>query len=256
MKDFLPAFTFNFLMAQLFPGSVAVLCMTCLYVVSSLGPAATIAFPSMMSLLSHVGDLWFGSTRGVVIFLFLSAATGMFLHGLAWMVLGWETQERDEDGKPVIGGSIPLRELVFHSQPLWRQMLKAPNQMIEEIEHLFGSPGLRWIVLEENVSEIEPSAMPNFTWLQDFYLHFGEFYLHMAYSLLMGFLPLLFTCAWLGLTTRRVIFLVFIYFLIGFFFLMGRTQLASLFMNEATLGRRANVPKKPLEVKVEHKRIL
>lgn len=255
MKDFLPTFTFNFLMAQLFPGSVAVLCFTCAYMTWSFGDTRKVMLPTMMVLFSRVGELWFGTTRGVVLFLFLSAATGMFLHGLAWMVMGWQTQERDPAGMPVPNGSVALRELPFHQQPLWEQMLRAPSQMVWEIWSLFRAPALRWIVMEENVSEIEPDSMPNFTWLQDFYLHFGEFYVHMSYSLLIGFLPLVFTCAWLGLNLRRLVFILFLYFLMGLLFLMGRTQLASLFMNEATLGRKAQAPKNPLKVRVEHKRL-
>ena len=38
MKDFLPTFTFGFLMAQLFPGAVTVLCLTCPYLALTSSP--------------------------------------------------------------------------------------------------------------------------------------------------------------------------------------------------------------------------
>ena len=237
MKDLLPAFTFSFLMAQLFPGAVTVLVVTSAYVAISAGGAANSGetLPSLFSLYASVGDLWFGTTRNVVIFLFLSAATGMFLHGLSWMILGWETQGRNEHGELAEDQYIMLRELSFHSQTLWKQMLLAPLQMVREILDLLRSPALKWITIDENVSETDPKSLPVFTWLQDFYLYFGQFYVHMSYALLIGFGCTILALIRMGLTSRRIIFVVSLYVLTSLFFLMGRTQLATLFKNEATL---------------------
>jgi hypothetical protein len=278
MKDFLPNFTFGFLMAQLFPGAVTVLCLTCPYVawtsnawdalgsakvllvvfhpslalIAAQAPAAGM-FPRLIDLFSKVGDTWFGTTRNSVVFLFFAAATGMFLHGLDWLVLGWETTKCDDNGKP-IEGYVSIREMPFHSQPVWKQLMFAPFHMLKETIRLISVPQIKWMTMDENLPQIAPSSLPLFTWLQDFYLYFGQFYIHMSYSLLIGFLSILGAYSIIGLTSIRLLFLVFLYSLTGVFFLMGRTQLASLFKNEDALINASHAgTDKPYHVVISRK---
>jgi len=258
MKDFLPTFTFGFLMAQLFPGAVTVLCITCPYAALTVSHLTTAqgGFFRMIGLFESVGDLWFGSTRNAVVFLFFAAATGMFLHGIDWMILGWETQKCNDKGIPIPGddGVISLCHLAFHNQPLWKQFLLAPLNMLREIFRLFRAPALTWITMDENLPEISPASLPLFNWLQDFYLYFGQFYIHMSYSLLIGFFSMAVTYSIIGTSLLRILFLVFLYFLASLFFLMGRTQLASLFKNEDALITASQDGKdKPYEVVVTNK---
>jgi hypothetical protein len=260
MKDFLPNFTFGFLMAQLFPGAVTVVCLTCPYLALMQISSNTVSanLPRMMTLFERVGDVWFSSTRNAVVFLFLSAATGMFVHGVDWMILGWETQKKDAQGKPLCDADgnpeiIGLRELGFHSQTLWKQLLLGPMHMVKEGVRLLRAPKLGWITMEENVPGIDPGFLPIFNWLQDFYLYFGQFYIHMAYSLLTGFFSLAITFVMIGFTPLRLVFVLFIYLLSGTFYVMGRTQLASLFKNEVILVASSKEPKAPLEIVVTSK---
>lgn len=233
-------------MAQLFPGAVTVLFVTAGYLVVTAYWAGTVVtvIPSLSALFSLVGNIWFASNLYLIIFLFFSVATGMFLHGLGWMILGWETCGWT-DGKLDENKYVSVREFSFHCKALWKQIFLGPLWMFVEILNLLRVPGIKWVALEENVSKTNPDAMPVFTWLQDFYLYFAQFYVHMSYALLIGWVSAVVTVLAMGLSIRRILFLLALYALTSLFFLMGRTQMATLFLNEGLLQQATAATDEP-----------
>lgn len=97
--------------------------------------------------------------------------------------------------------------------------------------------------MNENIPGISPDRMEQFNFLQDFYLHFGQFFAHMAYALLFTTV-----CACMCLVGRwdgsRVGIAILLYFSTSVLFLLGRIQLGSLFWAEAALvGGRPTEPR-------------
>lgn len=236
MKDFLPTFTFGFLMAQLFPGGVAVLCATFPYVTLTSDKVVRLT-----GLFNKVGDVWFGSARNTVVFLFAATATGMFIHGLDWVCLGWQTHAVDERNRPKFDENQesvdrPLRHHPFHRKNLAVQFVTAPWEMVAELLSLTRVPKLSCVAMGENVPRMQPTHMPIFSWLQDFYLYFAQFYLHMAYALLVGIPAVILSFIFWGeVSLFRILFVISLSSMMSFFFLLGRIQLLSLFKNEMTL---------------------
>ncbi|MFS8085973.1 MAG: hypothetical protein ACMG6H_10115, partial [Acidobacteriota bacterium] len=167
MKELLSTFTFGFLMAQLFPGATAVLSISSGYVTFVTGVQS-----GLVRLFSTVGDLWFGSLRTTVVFLFVSVAAGIFLHGVDWMTLGG-LYSKYPAGVP----SFP-----FHKLPVFIQLLFSPLNMIYEWWILISRKNLASVTVGENAANIDPTLVPNLNYLQDFYLHFAQFFIHMAYA--------------------------------------------------------------------------
>lgn len=248
MKDFLPTFTFGFLMAQLFPGAVTVLCLTCLYI--STGGLPLEAVPTMTRLFFAVGDVWFKSTQNSVVFLFLAAATGMFLHGLDWIVLAnlESIQEAGEraavgaraaDDAGVESDHMPLVvRFPQHERPLIVQLLAAPVIMLYELVLLLKARRLASVVTKDNAPYVSSDSATFYTFIQDFYLYFAQFYVHTSYALLCGLPALLWTFFRMGFTPRRGLLLALLYALMNLFFLMGRAHLGSLFRAERVMKSR------------------
>ncbi|MDQ1637244.1 MAG: hypothetical protein QOF62_583 [Pyrinomonadaceae bacterium] len=74
MDQFLSRFTFGLLMAQVFPGGVFLLSLTCPLIVNT-DPNVT----TTSSVFMAVGNLWFNSKKGTVLFLFLAGGVGMLI---------------------------------------------------------------------------------------------------------------------------------------------------------------------------------
>ncbi|HEX8722607.1 MAG TPA: hypothetical protein VF736_18465 [Pyrinomonadaceae bacterium] len=236
MEQFLSRFTLSFLMAQLFPGAVAVLSCTCPYAAKLEPRPAT-----MLALFTSVGDLWFGSFRNTVIFLFLSGAAGLLIHGISWSVMAW--LENHDPSSPPVAKSV--RESFWHDKRIIFQVVLAPVKMVLELLGALSAPKLEVLRMEENVSGIRPEDKPAFDFLEDFYLYFAEFYAHTAYALLFGFPFVFWTWVVLGFTPRRAALLVLFYLGAGVFFLIGRVQYITLFNAEVTLVERAQRPTSP-----------
>ncbi len=228
MKDFISKVTFGFLMAQLLPGMVVVTVLTCMG--KSADPNMNACLETM---LDHIKTCWFESAFRTTTFFFLSCATGMFIHALNWMVLAWienkgsaATQEPNPE---------PVIERWYHTLPLWAQLLNGPPIMVSEMLSLLGAPSLRCLRMAENVQSINHNLDWQFHFLQDFYLHFGQFYAHMAYALLLatilGVTGVFHEPSGPGFTLA-----VIAYFLTSIFFLFGRVQLSSLFRAEVELA--------------------
>lgn len=228
MKDLISKLTFGFLMAQFVPGCIAVIAISML---ADLTEASTGSF---VKLIYATIDYWFTLKIKPILFILLSTAAGMTIHGLNWMIIGfleayYGRVNRTDDGL------MPIRKIPWHDLPLWRQLLFGPCWMIYEIILMLRkSHNLRDILIEENVGEIPKDKMEAFQFLQDFYLHFAQFYLHTSYALILFLLPAFFFSVE-ARTAENYFFLISVYFLASYFFLVGRVQMSSLFKAEGKL---------------------
>lgn len=170
MKDFAEKFTFGFIMAQLFPGLVAIL--SCTLAFSSVGRKEA----SLLAAIGSVINLWTKTTTTSLTLLFLSICAGMAIHGLHWAVMGF--MERYD---PV------LKKCVLF---------------------LFRKSSVKAVAIEENVPSISHERMEQFHNIQDFYLHFAQFYAHTSYSLLTFFLSLIVFTGFSEFTPKRVLLIV------------------------------------------------
>ena len=213
-------FAFGFLMAQLFPGAVGVLAI--FLAVKTFGTES-------IGLADQVDYLWGELEKSpalIAVYLFLAIGTGMLIHGLNWTVLAWLENHKDPDNPK------PVHESFWHGRLLVFQLLVGPIKMVAELVWLLFARGVRPLILEENVPKIKPERMPNFIFVQDFYLHFSQFYAHTAYALLLSTICLSLGICHLGFTPQRFLWLLISYLATSVFFLMGRVQLMTLFAAE------------------------
>ena len=226
MKDFVSKVTFGFLMAQLLPGAVVVFALTCLY--------QDLRAPNIAvgQLLLNCTQGWFHSSLATILFLFVATAIGMLIHGLNWTILALLEHKYE-----CVRGDIP-----WHKLPLWLQIIVSPYAMLIEIWWLIVAPNLVCLIMDENVPRIRADEMPQFTFLQEFYLHFGQFYAHMAYAFLIAVLCSL-ICLIANVGWARLGVSVSLYFCTSVFFLLGRIQLGSLFEAETILKNKSSTDK-------------
>lgn len=226
MKDFISKVTFGFLMAQLVPGMVVVMAFTCIR--ENATPDVGICFRIM---LDHIETCWSASAFRTATFLFLSCAVGMLIHALNWMVLAWIENKSDvEDPKAV-------RETRYHRWLVLTQLLIGPVLMVYEVlSLLFKAPSVKHLTMDENVKCLKQDCEWQFQFLQEFYLHFGQFYAHTAYALLLTTVLCIvnvFHClCWANVTLA-----IIAYFLTSILFLFGRVQLGTLFRAETELAK-------------------
>ncbi len=229
--DILPKFTFGFLMAQLFPGAVAILGITCPFHAARMQDHVV----RVDDFLSNMCQSWFTSVGQTVTFLFLAVGTGMLIHGIHWMILA-----RLEDQ-----GAISERE--YHQWCLPAQIVIAPLiMMFEGLYTAFWSRGIESLSMEENVPDIPENNMAQFNYLQEFYLHFMQFYAHTAYALLICIPSLAVTFHTLGYSINRWLIMAALYLVTGVFFITGRAQMVSLFRAEHALKRIAENQSEPV----------
>lgn len=223
MKDFISKVTFGFLMAQLLPGAIVVFSFTCFF--------RDLCEPvsSLQNLLLNSGEFWFSSTLMTLIFLFISVSIGMLIHGWNWTVLAWLEYEAAEKGYETVRGDLP-----YHKLCLFLQIIISPVVMIYEVLSLLTARPLTSLTMDENVARLPDNKMQQFTFLQDFYLHFGQFYAHMGYAFLIA-LPCCLICCIVNFDWARLVIVICLYFLTSEFFLLGRIQLGSLFEAESIL---------------------
>ncbi|HPC94254.1 MAG TPA: hypothetical protein PLU87_04870 [Sedimentisphaerales bacterium] len=225
MKDFISKVTFGFLMAQLVPGMVVVMAFTCMS--QSEAPDGDVCFRAM---LEHIEACWSPSAFRTAAFLFLSCAVGMLIHALNWMVLAWTENKSDVDNPK------PVRETRYHKWPVLIQLLIGPFVMVYEVlSLLFKAPSVTHLTMDENVKCFKQDCEWRFQFLQDFYLHFGQFYAHTAYALLVATvlcLVNLFRC----LCGTNITLAIIAYLLTTVLFLFGRIQLSTLFRAETELA--------------------
>ena len=224
MKDFISEMTFGFLMAQLFPGATVVFAIACVYADKYCTYGGAFG-----RTLSEVGSFLFSDTVTAVVLVLLAVGVGMCIHGLNWAVLAWLEHVSAVRGWKTVRGN-----LWWHTWPIWLQLLLSPLFMLVEILWLVWRAKLTDLLMEENVPSISKDKMEQFNFLQDFYLHFGQFFAHMAYALLLTTV-----CACMCLIRRwggsRLELAILLYLSTSVLFLLGRVQLGSLFGAEAAL---------------------
>jgi len=228
MKDFISKVTFGFLMAQLVPGIVVIMAVTCMSEANI--PETDVSIETM---LKRIETWWFASVFRTTAFLFLSCAIGMLIHALNWTVLAW-VENKDDLKNPK-----PVRETWYHALPFWVQLLGGPIIMVYEVlSLLFKAPDLTHLTMEENVKSLNQDSEWRFQFLQEFYLHFGQFYAHTAYALLitivLGVASMIHKPCVQGLTV-----VIIAYFMTSILFVFGRVQLSSLFKAETELAEGA-----------------
>lgn len=235
MNDIVSKLTFGFLMAQLVPGAIAVYSVTLVYIASITGDECSVSAVATKAL-----DLWVSSrTSAKIIFVGLSAVVGMTIHGINWSVLGFlENRHRiltPGDKKPKAAS-----QSFWHNYPVGVQMLLGPIKITIEIVMLLGTRlrglDLRDIAIEENVDKVPETRFAAFQFLQDFYLHFAQFFAHTSYALVFAFFSFI-VLLFLSDFSLKIFGLAFVaYMLAGFFFVIGRIQFASLFKAEWSLS--------------------
>jgi hypothetical protein len=227
MKDFISKLTFGFLMAQLFPGAVVVFAIRCVAADKYCQPGDT-----LWHTMSQIGSsLSSDNIFTTVVLGLLAIGVGMCIHGLNWAVLAWLEHVAEMRGWRSIRG-----DLWWHRWPIWSQLLLSPVFMVVEVLWLLGGAKLMDLIMEENVPGVGSDKMDHFNFLQDFYLHFGQFFAHMAYALLVTTICVC-TCLIGKWDKGRVELAILFYLSTSMLFLLGRIQLGSLFGAEASLVR-------------------
>lgn len=228
-------------MAQFVPGAIVIYSFTILYAVLNGQAAADVG--NILDFGYQSTDAWFKSTRGIIAFCSFSIGAGMTIHGLHWAVLGY--LERD-GAKEQNGGVVELNSIsssFWHDKRIITQILLGPIKIVVEIFLLlFKGKGIDNISIEENVCAIEKDKMEAFNFLQDFYLHFAQFYAHTSYALVVLFcltVISIIVSPVLHFTKLSVGLLLLLWIMSGCFFVISRIQLISLFSAENDLRSRA-----------------
>lgn len=217
MKDFISRVTFGFLMAQLFPGALVIFGFTCFL------SNCKCENRLFSKLIVGSGQCWLESTFHTLLFIFMATGIGMLIHGLNWTVLAWLESKYQNS-----------RESFWHEKRLFLQLLISPVKMLLEIGWLLWAPNVDSLTMEENIHKIPDEKMSHFSFLQDFYLHFAQFYAHTAYALLVTTILSL-ICNFMRFDLDQIIYSIALYSLTSLFFLLGRIQLGSLFKAERLL---------------------
>jgi len=183
--------------------------------------------------LLSVCNAWFDSVPRAITFLFLAVGTGMMIHGLQWTVLAWLEKHKDPQNLQA------AHRMFYHAKfPVVLQILLGPFIMICEFGWILATcRDLDRLLMEENAPFLNPEDMPVFNFLQEFYLHFAQFYAHTAYALLVSVPCMAATWSILGYTPNRWILVAGLYLSAGAFFILGRVQLGSLFSAEWDLRK-------------------
>ena len=236
MKDFISKVTFGFLMAQLVPGLVVIYAFSFAYV-AFFG----IELGTIEEVVNAAINVWSASIESLLIFLILSLGAGMAIHGLHWAVLGFMEYHFAErkDGKVI--EPQPVCETFWHNWRIIFQIIMGPIKLVWEIVlFLFSKQKLNEVAIAENIPNIPSEKIEAFKFLQDFYLYFAQFYAHTAYALIVLFVlviaAILFSTR-IVFSTHCVLFAAVVWLVSGFFFLISRIQLTSLFKGEDQLTR-------------------
>ena len=223
MRDLISKVTFGFLMAQLFPGALLAFALTFLYF--SVLPSR---YGSVYQAVNTVMATWeTGSLGRILVLLGVCTGLGMFIHGLHWAVVG-RLESRY--------GSV--FDSYWHDLAIWKQVLLGPVKMIREVgDLLFREGDIRSAGVRENVPRVPADRFAHFQFLQDFYLHSAQFFLHTSYAMLACCGGIIAFSVMGGLTLRRAGIVLLLYVATGLFFVLGRVQLHSLFRAEDELAQ-------------------
>lgn len=266
MKDAFSKVTFGFFMAQFFPGAIVVLALT----VSLSVARATAAFGPLDGATEALetwvkGDL----THRQFAFLLLSIGAGMLIHGLNWAVIAYfenvRTMPDNEKSDPQYGS---VNATPWSDQKVWSLIATGPIWLAYEIASLLlRGRNLRHLGMDENVTKIPKDSLTQFQFIEDFYLHFSQFYLHSAIAvgfagsaLVLGFIPHLWSGGQTPLCAARCQFLgewlatlTTLWLLCGALWTLGRIQLQSMFCAEYDLipqAKPTRIPRQRIDLHV------
>lgn len=243
MRDLVSKLTFGFLMAQLVPGALAVASFAFLAIAFG-GDAPN----SVKGIILYAVEHWPSSPVANVVLAFSCVVVGMLIHGVHWAILAYlETYDcTNTNGGVTEAKRRPIHEVLWHKhrRPVLFHVVLGPIRMIREtVCFLFTCSRGKNLATHENVPRIPKDRMEAFQFVQDFYLHFSQFYAHTAYSLLMATVSIVVFSFFFEFTLYRVGLIIFLYLLTGLFFVVGRIQLLTLFIAERDLLPKDNEPK-------------
>jgi vacuolar-type H+-ATPase subunit I/STV1 len=241
LKDFISKITFGFLMAQLFPGATTVFAIGFTYFTIE-----THQPDGVMGTAENVLRTWGMATTPQLLFLVaLCIAFGTFIHGLQWAALG-ALEHR---------ACSAAYETPWYQQPLWKQVLTGPVKIVRELGQLVMlTKGTGKANMYESVTAMDARFMPQFDFLQEFYLATGQFFIHTAYALVAVTGAIATYVVAYGFSWRRVVLLLVVHLLTGLFFVLGRIQMCSLFEAEKTLARKSMRRSQKLPMMLERRR--
>ncbi|HEX6901874.1 MAG TPA: hypothetical protein VF789_19290 [Thermoanaerobaculia bacterium] len=226
MKDFITKATFGFLMAQLFPGSVAVFAIAFTSLtLESQQPNDLTAIVAI--LLENWKD---ASTLLQVFILALCIGAGMFIHGVHWATLGYLENK---------WGSV--FQTYWHDKRLWLQVLLGPIKIVREsLDLLFTARHIRSASVRENIYDIHKDFIPHFEFIEELYLYYAQFFVHTAYALVGVIACAITFVIHYGVTFGRLGLILLAYVTCGTFLVLGRILLRSLFHAENQLAERSS----------------
>jgi hypothetical protein len=233
MGDLLSRATFGFLMAQFFPGAILIYGLMFLRQ-SILSPAHTAVRLMASSAMTSLD----GSFLYQLSVIALCTGAGMLIHGIHWAVLGYLESYGASLTKPnPESKKTPVFETFWHGLRLGWQVLLGPVKLLVEIgSMLLFARDLRSLAIEENAGKIDKEHFEAFEFVQDFYLHFSQFYAHLACALAATLPMLLVAFYYSGFSPKRIVGVVALYVLCGAMFVIGRIQLAGLFIAEVDMA--------------------
>jgi hypothetical protein len=232
MRDVFSKVTFGFLMAQLAPGGLSALALFML--VTAVQKPGDYA---IRTLAEHCLTTAFSSPPAAFLSLTASLALGMLLHGLNWACIGFNETRFEHSFNSS-----------WHRRKIWLQVVLAPLQIFSECAAvLWQADSIPKIGNRENLSRIAPNRMAQFQFIQDFYLHFAQFFAHVSLAFLIAFSSMTALLFIMGTSAWRMAMIVATYLLAGLFFVLGRVQFYSLFRAELDLAElaengKANTP--------------
>lgn len=215
-------------MAQFVPGAIVTFSLGFLYV----GLTSTNA-NSVVTIANDVLNTFNSSLSIQLIIIGICVGSGMLIHGIHWAVLGFLETHLWANHR-----LKPAAATFWHDFPLILQIILGPVKIcIEIFLLLFCSTSIKKVAIKENVPNINKDKMEAFQFVEDFYLHFSQFYAHTSYALLLSFLFFSAFVLQTGFSLKRIALMAFLYLTSGIFFILGRIQLQSLFKAEQDIAK-------------------
>lgn len=226
--NFWSRFVFGFLLAQVLPG---ILCTFFLFFISV--GAKIIENNKPMGFADYLAvhaqnmarvPIWLGC------FLVGATCLGIVLHWLSWMMLARLEQRVEQERLP------GLEKLPWHDRPLLLQIILWPIDLIREYGYLFlATPSFEKVLRREKLVQVPPEKFAQLSWIEDFYLPFAQFLANLHLALMPALVAVIVVFNHAGYTTRRLLFLLLTYLVIGLTRVLSRQQLISLSRAERDL---------------------
>ena len=231
MNDLVNKLAFGFIMAQFVPGAILVLSFTFFFFDFSLNPK-----PNIEQLIEFTASYWNAGVSLKVVFTLLAAIAGMIIHGLNWAVLGYYESIYSE-------GGVSQTWWSKHLSPIGYLTIGPILSIWELVVFLCCGWDISRVAIDENATEINKDGFLAFTFLQDFYLHFAQFYAHTAYAMVFSIIGFSVLARIYSIWDTLGFVIICMYPLSGLLYLLSRIQFFSLFNAEMELA--SNCAPKP-----------